>query len=134
MKSAALQLQQALITLARPALGAVPLYDGAPRNAAVPFASFDEITTKRKDGLMALIEEHRFAIRLVSKAGGKREAVTLADSIIAALDDARPPMTDHRAIRLYLDASDSRLTKDRIAVETTLKFVCLTEPLVEPTA
>lgn len=134
MKSAALQLQQAVITLVRPVLGTVPLYDGAPRNAGVPFASFDEITTKRKDGLMAVIEEHRFAIRLVSKAGGKREAVTLADSVIAALDDARPPMADHRAIRLYLDTSDSRLTKDRIAVETTLKFVCLTEPLVEPTA
>lgn len=132
MKSAALQLQQTVITLARPVLGAVPLHDGAPRNAPVPFASFDEITTKRRDGLMAVIEEHRFAIRLVSRAGGKREAVTLADRMIAALDDARPPMTDHRVIRLYVDTTDSRMTKDRTAVETTLRFVCLTEPLVAP--
>jgi hypothetical protein len=110
----------------------IKIYDGAPRNAAVPFLSVDEIVTKRKDGLDAVIEEHRFAIRVWSKAGGKSEAVTLADAVIALLDDAQPAMTDHRVIRMYLDGSDSRAAKDRIAVETTLRFVALTEPLSEP--
>jgi hypothetical protein len=132
MKSASLQLQAALLALARAALAPVALTDGGLRNAIVPFASFDEMTTRRRDGLMATIEEHRLAIRIWSKAGGKAEAMTLADKVIAALDDAAPVMADHRVIRLYLDASDSRAAKDRIAVETTLKFVCLTEPLVEP--
>lgn len=133
MRSASLQLQAAVLALARAALAPVNLTDGGQRNASVPFASIDEITSRRRDGLLAVIEEHRFAIRIWSKAGGKAEAITLADKVIAALDDATPAMADHRVIRLYLDTSDSRSAKDRIAVETTLKFVCLTEPFAEPT-
>jgi hypothetical protein len=129
MKSAVLELQTAVKATVAAALPTSAIYDGAPRNAAVPFISFDEIVTKRKDGLDAMIEEHRFAIRVWSKAGGKTEAVTLADTIIATLDDAAPAMPDHRVIRMYLDTSDSRAAKDRIAVETTLRFVALTQPL-----
>ena len=129
MKSAVLELQTAIKTRVATALGSTPLYDGAPRNAAVPFVSIDEIVTKRKDGLNAMIEEHRLAIRIWSKAGGKIEAVTIADQVITVLDDAQPTMTDHRVIRMYLDTSDSRVAKDRIAVETTLRFVALTEPV-----
>ena len=129
MKSAVLELQVAVKAVLVAGLPTTPVYDGAPRNAAVPFISLDEITTRRKDGLNAMIEEHRFVIRVWSKAGGKTEAVTLADQVITLLDDARPTMPDHLVIRLYLDTSDSRVVRDRIAVETTLKFVAITEPL-----
>ncbi len=129
MKSAVLELQTAIRSMLAAALPMVRIYDGAPRNANVPFLSFDEIVTRRKDGLDAMIEEHRFAVRVWSKTGGKTEAVTLADSVIAALDDAHPAMPDHLVIRMYLDTSDSRAAKDRIAVETTLRFVALTEPV-----
>ena len=129
MKSAVLELQTAIKGALATGIPGASIYDGAPRNAAVPFLSVDEIVTRRRDGLDAMIEEHRFAIRVWSKAGGKSEAVTLADSVIALLDDAQPTMSDHRVIRLYLDTSDSRAAKDRIAVETTLRFVALTEPL-----
>jgi len=132
MRSAVLPLQTAIRAALASALPSANLYDGAPRNAVAPFLSFDEITTRRKDGLDAMIEEHRFSLRVWSKAGGKTEAVTLADQVIAALDDAAPTMPDHRVIRLYLDSSDSRAARDRLAVETTLKFVALTEPLSEP--
>jgi hypothetical protein len=128
MKSAVLQLQTAVKAAVAAALPTTAIYDGAPRNVPVPFVSLDEIVTKRKDGLFAMLEEHRFAIRIWSKAGGKVEAVTLADAIIVALDDAHPAMPDHLVVRMYLDTSDSRVVKDRIAVETTLRFVAITEP------
>lgn len=134
MHSAALHLQAAIRPLVQAALAGVPLFDGAPRNAAVPFASLDEIVTRRKDGDLAMIEEHRFAIRIWSRAGGKGEAMTLADAVVSVLDDAQPLMPDHRVFRLYLDSADSRSARDRIAVETTLKFVCLSEPLATPGA
>jgi hypothetical protein len=129
MKSAVLELQTAIKALLVAGMPTATIYDGAPRNAPVPFVSLDEIVTRRKDGLDAMIEEHRFSIRVWSKAGGKTEAVTLADAVITLLDDAQPTMPDHRVIRLYLDTSDSRAAKDRIAVETTLRFVALTQPL-----
>jgi hypothetical protein len=129
MKSAVLELQLAVKALLAAGMPAAVIYDGAPRNAPVPFLSLDEITTRRKDGLDAMIEEHRFAVRVWSKAGGKSEAVTLADTVIGLVDGAEPTMPDHRVIRLYLDTSDSRAARDRIAVETTLRFVALTQPV-----
>ncbi|MDR3494073.1 MAG: DUF3168 domain-containing protein [Ancalomicrobiaceae bacterium] len=135
MISAVLALQTAVKSLLSAdatltsAIGAARIYDGAPRDAAVPFVSLDEIVTRRRDGLAAMLEEHRFTLRIWSKAGGKREAVAIADRIVALLDDAQPALSGHRVVRLYLETSDARVAKDRVATETALRFVALTEPI-----
>ncbi|MDR3373168.1 MAG: DUF3168 domain-containing protein [Ancalomicrobiaceae bacterium] len=134
MISAVLALQSAIKALLSAdasltaAIGAARIYDGAPRDAAVPFVSLDEIVSRRRDGLGAPLEEHRFTVRVWSKSGGKRQALTIADRVVALLDDAAPTLAGHRVVRLYLEASDARAAKDRIATETALRFVALTEP------
>lgn len=109
-------------------IGGARIYDGPQRDQTPPFVSLDEIVTRRRDGLLARLEEHRFTLRIWTKTGGKREGLAIADRILTLVDDAQPALSGHRVVRLYLEASDSRAAKDRTTVETSLRFVALTEP------
>ena len=109
-------------------LGGARIYDGAQRDTTPPFVALDEIVTRRRDGLAAPLEEHRLTLRVWTKAGARRESAIIADRVITLLDDAAPALSGHRVVRLYLEASDVRAAKDRVATETILRFVALTEP------
>ena len=134
MIGAALELQSTIRTLLAAdaalvaGLGGPRVYDGAPRNQPVPFVSLDEITTRRRDGLNAPLEDHRLTIRVWSKAGGKAEALRLADRVLALVDDASLTLPTHVVVRSRLEASDARLARDRVANEISLTFAILTQP------
>ena len=135
MTSAALELQAAIraLLIADPqilaTLGGPRVHDGVPRDQSAPCVALDEIVSRRRDGLNAVLEEHRLVLRVWSKSGGKAEAMRLAAGIVTLLDDAAPTLPTHRVIRLAPEASDIKLSRDRTAAEATLRFLILTQPL-----
>ena len=102
MTSATLALQRALLahlradaTLATSAL-AGHIHDAAPRDASFPHLVVEEATTRDRSGLAAALTEHRLALRVLSRKGGRHEALSLAGLVEAALDDAPLALDGHR--------------------------------------
>lgn len=135
MTAAALALQTAILDRLRAdaALAASPLaarlHDAAPRDAAFPHLVVDEATTRDRSGLDAPLAEHRLTLRLFSRKGGRREVLTLAGLVEAALESADLVLDGHRLVLLRRDATEVRLLKDRLTAEAAMRFVALTEPV-----
>lgn len=135
MTSASLALQTAVLArlVADPDLAASALdgriWDAAPRDPGFPHLVVDEAVSRDRSGLDAPLAEHRLTLRVFSRKGGRREALTLAGRIEAALEAADLALDGHRLVLIRRDATEVRLLKDRLTAEAALRFVALTEPL-----
>lgn len=135
MTTAALALQTAVLDRLRadPDLAASALagrlFDAAPRDAAFPHLVVDEATARDRSGLAAPLVELRLTLRIASRRGGRREVLTLAGLVEAALADADLPLDGHRLVLLRRDAVEARLLKDRVTAEAALRLVALAEPV-----
>ena len=133
MTSAALALQKAVYAAltADAGVGALiggRIYDGAPRNAAFPYATFGRTThsdwsTGTEDGA-----EHRLILDVWSRAHGKSECHTIAQAIRAALHDAVLALDGHALVNLRFETSDICRDPDGITVHGVLRFRAVTEP------
>lgn len=109
------------------------VWDCAPRDAAFPHLVVEEISSRDRSGVDARLDEHRLAVRVLSRAGGRREALTLLARIEALLvpDD---PVADGlaldgaRVVLLRREVADVRLQRDRLTAEATLRLIALVEP------
>lgn len=135
MTAAALALQTAMLARLRAdaGLAASPLagriYDAAPRDAAFPHLVVDEATSRDRSGLATPLAEHRIALRILSRKGGRREALVAAGLVEAALATDDLVLDGHRLVLLRREATEVRLLKDRLTAEALVRFVALVEPL-----
>jgi len=135
MTTALLALRDAVLARlgADAALAASPLagriFDAAPRDAAFPHLVVDEATSRDRSGLDTPLAEHRLTLRIFSRKGGRREALTLAGLAETALEAGDLTLAGHRLVLLRRDATEVRLAKDRLTAEASLRLVALTEPL-----
>ena len=133
--NAALALQAAVLARLRadPDLAASPLagrlFDAAPRDGDFPHLVVDEAHGRDRSGLDAPLLEQRLALRLQSRKGGRREVLTLAGLVEAALATEDLGLDGWRLVLLRRDATEVRLLKDRVTAEALMRFVALLEPL-----
>lgn len=134
MTSAALALQTAILARLADdaALAASPLagriWDAAPRDPGFPHLVVDAGVTRDRSGLDTPLAEHRLTLRVFSRKGGRREALTLAGLVETALETGDLALDGHRLVLLRRDATEVRLLSDRLTAEAALRFVALTEP------
>ncbi len=133
--TATLALQTAILDRLRadPDLAASPLagriFDAAPRDAAFPHLAVAEAIGRDRSGLDARLDEHRLALRVASRKGGRREVSILVGHVETALEAADLVLDGHRLVLLRRDAIEVRLMKDQVTAEAVLHYVALTEPL-----
>lgn len=113
-------------------LAAAPLagriHDAAPRDAAFPHLVLDEVVSRDRSGLEAPLDEHRIVLRVFSRAGGRTEALAIAEAAAAVL--AAPLVLDrHHLVLLRRETVETRLLRDRVTAEAVLRLVALTEPV-----
>lgn len=105
------------------------LYDAVPRAAAFPFAVVgddqqSDWSTKTEGG-----SEHRFAIRIWSRGGGRNEAKQIAEAIAAVLDDAALSVSGFTLVSLrFLGANFAPITTNE-TFPATVNFRAVLEPL-----
>lgn len=134
MTSATLALQAAVLARLRADTGLAAsdlsgrIHDAAPRDAAFPHLVIEEAVARDRSGLDAPLAEHRIALRLHSRGGGRHRAAVLAGLVEAALETGDLALDGHRLILLRREATELRLARDRVTAEATLRFVALTEP------
>ena len=135
MTAAHLALQTAILarlradaSLAASAL-AGRIHDAAPRDAGFPHLVVEETVSRDRSGLDAPLAEHRVVLRVLSRKGGRREALTLAGLVEAALEADDLVLAGHRLVLLRREATEARLLKDRLTAEAAVRLVALTEPL-----
>ncbi len=133
MTSSALALQKAVYAalVADDGVGALigdRIYDVAPRNAVVPYATFGQMTatdwsTGTEDGT-----EHRLTLDVWSRQGGKSECHAIATAIRAALNDAALALDGHALVNLRFETADVARDPDGITFHARLRFRAVTEP------
>lgn len=111
------------------ALGDPPrIFDAVPRDAAFPFAVIgddaqSDWSTKTEGG-----SEHRFAVRIWSRSGGRNEAKDIAEAIANVLDDAALSVSGFALISLrFLGANFSPITNDE-TFPASVNFRAVLEP------
>lgn len=104
------------------------IWDCAPRDAAFPHLVVKDLVARDRSGVAAPLEEVRFSLRILSRSGGRAEALALAaraETVVLALSPALP---DARLVLIRRDTTDCRLLDDRRTTEALLRFVALVEP------
>jgi hypothetical protein len=104
------------------------ILDAPSRLQRFPSLVIEDIATSDRSGQAATLEEHRVTLRLLTRAGGKKEALSIAAAIAAALDPPPAP-SGHLVVLLSIEAVESRLLRDRLTSETILRLKVLTEPV-----
>lgn len=109
--------------------GAGRVHDGAPRNAPMPYLAFEALETSDAGGTGTALERHVVTLVAWSRAGGKAEAMALADRVAALLAGAAPPLVGHRVALLAVEAREAGHGRDRATAWASLRVVVLTEPV-----
>lgn len=109
--------------------GIARVHDGPPRNAPMPYLVVDPIESRDIGGLEAPLAEHRLTITVWSKAGGKREALAIADRVDTLVDDATLTLPGFRLVQIRLERRDARIARDKTSATATLTFRAVTEPV-----
>lgn len=105
------------------------VHDSAPRNAPMPYLALDAILTRPIGGVALDLFEHDLGFVAWSRAGGRREALALADRVDAVLSAAAPALTGHRLVSLRLVSREARLARDRVVAEARIDVRAVTETL-----
>ncbi|KPL54514.1 hypothetical protein ABB55_21710 [Prosthecomicrobium hirschii] len=103
------------------------IHDGPPRDAALPYLAIDTVAGRPIGGVGLDLVEHEIVVSAWSRAGGKREALALADRVDLSLAETPPAPAGHRLVSLRLDRRDARLARDRVTAIATLTFRAVTE-------
>lgn len=105
------------------------IWDCAPRDAAFPHLVVEELVERDRSGQDAPLDEVRLALRILSRGGGRGEALAIAARAEAVLLDLPPMPPGSRLVLIRRETGDCRLLRDRRTVEATLRFLALVEPV-----
>jgi hypothetical protein len=114
---------EALVAL----LGGPRVYDGAPRRAAFPYVTIDEIATRDWSTDSGAGFEHVVRLSAWSRHGGKREVHQLLDAIRDRLHDAALAMEDATLINLRFESSSAGDDGDGETFRGIVRFRAVTE-------
>ncbi len=104
------------------------IWDCAPRDAEFPHLVVEELTVRDRSGEAAPLEEIRLSLRVLSRSGGRSEALAIATRIETVLRDLPPLPPGARLVVIRRESGDCRPLRDRRTIEATLRFLALVEP------
>lgn len=110
-------------------LGGARVYDEPPRAAAAPYVALGGVETRDVSGDAAPVEEHLFALEVVSREGGLAEALKVADRLVRRLDGVALAPQGHRLASLAWRFTDSGRAVENGLRRATVSFRAVTEPL-----
>ncbi len=110
-------------------LGGARVYDEPPRAAAAPYVALGGVETRDFSGDAAPVQEHLFALEVVSREGGLAEALKIADRLVRRLDGAALAPEGHGLASLAWRFTDSGRAADNGLRRATVSFRAVTEPL-----
>lgn len=88
------------------------VYDGAPRNAAAPYVHLGEATARDWSTATEAGSEVTFAVIAWSREPGRKEALSIADRVVALLHDAALELDGWRLVNLrHLSTETAREEK-----------------------
>ena len=134
MSGAAPALQQAVFALLAAdaelaaLVGAGRVYDGAPRNAAVPYVHIGELTARDWSTATETGMEISFAIVAWSREPGRAEALAIAERVRALLDDAELEIDGFRLVNLRHIATETARVGKPEGRRAVARFRARTEP------
>lgn len=105
------------------------IFDTAPRDAAFPHLVVDEVTSRDRSGLDAPLEDLSLTLRVLSRTGGRTEVHAIADRVVDLLTPSDLALDGTRLVLLRRETSATRLLKDRLTTEATIRFAALAEPV-----
>ena len=108
-------------------LGGPKVYDTAPRDALTPYVTFGEALARDLSTSVYPGLEHILTLHVWSTQGGAREGLTIADRVIALLDDAALTLDAHRLVNLRFTSLETVHEDVGRFVRVTLKFRAVTE-------
>lgn len=104
------------------------IWDTPPRDAAFPHLVVEDLASRDRSGLDAALDELRPTLRIASRTGGRREALTVADRAAEVLLALPSALDGARLVLIRREAVEIRLLKDRLTTEAILRFIALVEP------
>ncbi len=103
------------------------IHDNVPGDADMPYLTLGDNDTRDWPGGT----EHRLALHVFSRGGGRAEAKAIMGAVNAALHDAAPTLEGHALVNLrFLDAT-TRRERDGETWRGTIRFRAVTEDLNE---
>jgi len=111
------------------ALVAARIYDNVPGDAGFPHLALGENETRDWPGGT----EHRLALHVFSRGGGRAEAKRVMGTVNAALHDASLTLEDHALVNLRFLDGTTRREADGITWRGTIRFRAVTEETGETT-
>lgn len=110
-------------------LGGAKVFDEAPRDAAPPYVLFADAQARDWSSDLSRGAEQFFVISIFSTHRGAAEALSIAERLVALLNEAPLVLTDHRLIDLrFLAMEPRRETQGRFA-RVDLRFRATTESI-----
>jgi hypothetical protein len=108
-------------------LGEPRVYDGAPREAAFPYVTIDQLTARDWSAGDSVGFEHSVTVSVWSRYAGKREAHTLLDAIYNCLHEARLDVHGASLINLRFESSGIDRADDGATYHGVIRFRAVTE-------
>lgn len=109
------------------ALGAVKIYDEAPRGAAAPYVLFSDAKLRDWSTSDSRGAEQIFVISIVSIERGAAEALALGQRIVDLLDEAPLALDGHLLIDLRHQSAETRREHNGRFARVDLRFRATTE-------
>ncbi len=108
-------------------LGGPRVYDEAPPGAPAPRVAFADVQARDWSAQASKGAEQIVVLSVWSNARGAREALDIADRIVALLDEAELPLTGHRLIDLRFLALATRREQNGRYARADIRFRATTE-------
>ncbi|MES2905717.1 MAG: DUF3168 domain-containing protein [Pseudomonadota bacterium] len=131
---ASFSLQQAVVTTlkANSALQALlndRVFDVVPVRAAYPYLAYGPVNLRDWSTGSNGGQEHGVSISVYSQQPGFREAYSIADAIVAALEAAALTLSGHKLVLFRFDTAEFRRETDTLTTRGVVTFRALTEKL-----
>ncbi len=111
------------------ALVAGRIYDSVPGEAAFPYVTLGDALVTAFDTGDTCGAEHRLALNVWSRAGGRSEAKAILGALHAALHDAPLTPEGHSLINLRFAEAETRREPDGTTWRGVIRFRAVTEPI-----
>lgn len=119
----ALAADSALVAL----LGGARIYDEAPPGAPSPRVAFGDVQQRDWSAQLSRGAEQMLVLTVWSGARGLREALDIADRIVAVLDEAALTLAGHRLVDLRFVALATRREQNGRTARADVRFRATTE-------
>ncbi len=106
------------------------LYDDIPEQPVFPFATFDRANARSVEADLSGALEHQITLKIWSKYGGRREALSGLNALRTAIDAALLSLTDHHLVDVRVTFADVFRIRSSRVFEAILNLRAVTEPLV----